>query len=155
MTRRDALISIAGAMCSVPLIGCGSGTPALLFDRDTCDFCRMTISDRRFGAVAKSAGGRVARFDSIECLAAWASKEADPPRAMWIVDAMQPGTLLPFGAVRIHHAAVGRSPMGKGYVAVGASHRTTPWDGPVVSWDSVRAAIGREPGRPADGHGAT
>ena len=153
MTRRDAMIAIAAAMASGPLVGCSSGLPELLFDRDTCDFCRMTISDRRFGAAAKTAGGRIARFDSIECLAAWASKEAEPPRAMWIVDAMQPGTLLPFGDVRIHRAAVGRSPMGKGYVAVGASHRTTPWDGPVVSWDSVRAAIGREGVRPADGPG--
>ena len=153
MTRRDACFAIAAAVCSVPLVGCGSNTPELLFDRDTCDFCRMTISDRRFGAVAKTAGGRVARFDSIECLAAWASKEADLPRAMWIVDAMQPGTLLPFAEVRIHRAAQGTSPMGQGYVAVARAHGSTPWDGPVVSWDSVRAAASRQGARLVYGNG--
>lgn len=148
MTRRDTLIAIAAALCSVPLAGCGSGTPALLFDRDTCDFCRMTISDRRFGAVANAASGRVARFDSIECLAAWTEKEVEQPRSVWVVDAMQPGSLRPLEEVRIQRAAPGTSPMGRGYVAVAKSHGSTPWDGPVESWDSVRAAVGREATRP-------
>ncbi len=147
MTRRDAILAITATIASVPLVGCGSNTPELLFDRDTCDFCRMTISDRRFGAVAKTAGGRVARFDSIECLAAWTMKEAEQPRTVWVVDAMQPGSLRPLAEVRIHRAAPGRSPMGQGYVAVARTHGSTPWDGPAVSWDSVRAAAGRQSAR--------
>lgn len=126
------------------LVSCTAPVPEVAWDRDNCDYCRMTVSDRRFGAAAISAKGRTLHFDSIECLAAWADAQPSPPRSVWLADASAPGTLLPVAALRFHRTAVGTSPMGKGFVAVARSAGKTPWDGPVLSWNEVREAVARE-----------
>lgn len=142
MMRRAAMAATLFATAS--LMGCAPSVPEVAWDRDDCDYCRMTVSDRRFGAAAISAKGRTLHFDSIECLAAWVDAQPSPPRSTWLADASAPGTLLPVSALRFHRTAVGTSPMGKGFVAVARTAGKTPWDGPVFSWDEVRAAVARE-----------
>jgi hypothetical protein len=61
-----------------------------------------------------------------------------------VADASAPGTLLPVAELRFHRTAAGKSPMGKGFVAVARTAGPTPWDGPVLSWVEVRAAVARE-----------
>lgn len=142
MTRRRAVLTVLIAVAG--LAGCAQATPQVTWDVDECDYCRMTVSDKRFGSAAVTSGGRTVHFDSIECLAAWVDAQPASPRGIWIADASAPGTLLPVADVRFHRTAVGKSPMGKGFVAVARSAGPTPWDGPVLSWVEVRAAVARE-----------
>jgi copper chaperone NosL len=142
MNRRDAVTVLLAAL--LPLPGCAHGAPSVSFDLDSCEHCRMTISDRRYAAAATTSGGRVVRFDSIECLAAWLAKAAETPKALWVTDAVAPGTLVALTTVRFHRGAPGSSPMGMGFIAVGAERGTTPWDGPVLSWRDVTKAVATE-----------
>jgi len=144
MTRRDLLHAAAAVMGANWIAGCASGPPTLAYDVDECAFCRMTISDRRFGAAARSATGRTVRFDSIECLAGWVEAEPDAPRALWVTDAMVPGELVPISTVRFHLAAPGTSPMGRGYIAVASTHGATPWDGERLTWAEIRREVARD-----------
>lgn len=141
-----ALIAVLG------LISCAPSTPSIAWDIDSCDYCRMTVSDQRFGAAAVTSGGRTLHFDSIECLAAWSSAQPTPPRELWIADASAPGTLRPVAALRFHRTAEGKSPMGKGFVAVAKVAGTTPWDGPALTWDEVRAVVAQEGMSTASAH---
>lgn len=150
MNRREAVTLLLAAL--LPLPACAHGAPGIRFDLDGCEHCRMTISDRRYAAAATTAGGRTVRFDSIECLAAWVAGAAEAPRALWVTDAMAPGTLVALAAVRFHRGAPGSSPMGMGFIAVDAEQGTTPWDGPVLSWQDVTAAVATE-GLGGSGHG--
>ena len=142
MTRHTAAATALVAVAS--LLSCASATPSVAWDVDNCDFCRMTVSDTRFGAAAITSGGRTLHFDSIECLAAWTDAQPKPPRSVWIADASVPGTLRPVAALRFHRTATGRSPMGKGFVAVAMVAGHTDWDGPALTWDEVRATVKRE-----------
>lgn len=142
MTRRTSVLTLLLTVAS--LMSCTPAVPEVAWDRDNCDYCRMTVSDRRFGAAAINAKGRTLHFDSIECLAAWEDAQPSPPRSVWLADASAPGTLMPVSALRFHRTAVGTSPMGKGFVAVARTAGRTPWDGPVLSWNEVRAAVARE-----------
>jgi copper chaperone NosL len=142
VTRRADAASAFVAV--VALLACAPGTPEITYDVDACDFCRMTISDTRFGAAARSAGGRVLHFDSIECLAGWVAAQETPPREVWVTDAMAPGTLVPVAEVRFHRTSPGTSPMGRGYIAVGTGRVSTPWDGPVVSWTDLLDEVSRQ-----------
>lgn len=45
-----------------------SGPQPLQLNVDGCDFCRMTISDGRFGAELVTRKGRVYKFDDLSCL---------------------------------------------------------------------------------------
>ncbi len=142
MTRRTLVGGLCWAMLAVA--GCAPSVPEMLWDTDACDYCRMTVSDRRFGAAAITSGGRTVHFDSIECLAAWVDAQPEPPRGLWLSDANAPGPLHPLAELRFHRTAAGKSPMGKGFVAVASSAGSTMWDGPVMTWDEVRAAVATE-----------
>lgn len=127
------------------LTACSSGPPAIAFDLDECDYCRMIISDERFAAAATGSGGRTVRFDSIECLAGWVLAEDEAPRQVWVTDGAESGALLPAGEARFRRDTLVHSPMGKGWIAGGGGS-----DG--ITWDSLLVVVRREGALPA-GHG--
>lgn len=138
MTRRELLALLAAA--TVLPAACGAeATPEIAFDHDACDWCRMTISDRRHAAVARTAGGRTARFDAIECLAAWTAAQAEPPRAAWVT---APGSTAPGLAVaeaRFLRDRGAATPMAMGWVARAAARAPEG-----VTWGDVVAQVGRD-----------
>lgn len=142
----------------VLLAACHSGPPAITWGADDCDFCRMTITDQRFGAVATTATGRAVRFDAIECLAGWVAAQEKPPRALWVIDGTHPGTLLPIAEAKFYRMPSGRSPMGRGLVAASTTGDLTTLgiasgEGS-FSWDEVRAMVARGDSAEAS-HGTT
>jgi copper chaperone NosL len=76
---------------------CGSGRPdAIAYDADQCAYCRMQISDPRFGAELVTRRGRSVKFDSIECLLAFYEQaaSANDVSSVWVSDFRHPGTLI-------------------------------------------------------------
>ena len=54
---------------SVVLISCVSGEPnPLKLNSDACDFCKMTIANRQFGAELITPKGRYYKFDDVACM---------------------------------------------------------------------------------------
>jgi copper chaperone NosL len=52
----------------VALAGCSSGPQPIKPGTDQCHFCKMTISDPRFGAELITRKGKVYKFDDVVCL---------------------------------------------------------------------------------------
>ncbi len=50
------------------LSGCSSEPVPIRFGQDNCDFCKMTISDQRFGAEIVTKKGKVFKFDDAHCV---------------------------------------------------------------------------------------
>lgn len=48
--------------------GCSGKSSPIITGRDECSFCRMTISDRRFGAELVTRKGKPYKFDDLHCL---------------------------------------------------------------------------------------
>lgn len=57
------LILIAGTST-----GCSGKPTPIITGRDECSFCRMTISDKRFGAELVTRKGKPYKFDDLHCL---------------------------------------------------------------------------------------
>lgn len=118
---------------------CGPRGPVpIAYDADTCDYCRMTISDPRFGAEIVTTKGRTLTFDSIECLADYvaANEARGVVGSVWVSDYAHPGTLVPAERARFLRArGPAGSPMGKGLLAVVADDDVT----------AIRARTGSEP----------
>jgi len=53
-------------------ISCGSEPEPINYGQDECEFCRMQISDNRYGSELVTDKGKVYKFDSIECLVEFA-----------------------------------------------------------------------------------
>ena len=55
-------------LLTAALSSCSTGPEALKLGRDNCYFCKMTISDNRFGAEVVTKKGKVFKFDDAHCL---------------------------------------------------------------------------------------
>lgn len=65
-----ALLVLSGtAMLSFS--SCDSGPEPIRWGQDNCHGCKMTLTDKRFGAEIVTAKGRVYKFDDLNCLAGY------------------------------------------------------------------------------------
>lgn len=59
------------------LSACSRGPEPVLYGKDACWHCKMTIMDKRFAAEIVTAKGKIYKFDSAECMASYLAKNAD------------------------------------------------------------------------------
>ena len=50
------------------LASCGSEPEPINYGHDECEFCRMQITDNKYGAELVTEKGKIYKFDSIECM---------------------------------------------------------------------------------------
>jgi len=119
------------------LPSCGRGGPEpIRIGEDTCAFCRMGIAQAPFAAELVTRRGRVNTFDSIECMAAFASGiEAGDVGSVWVTDYLDPPSLLDATKAAYLGSDAIRSPMGLGLVAFATA----------AARDSVMRSEGGEP----------
>ncbi|HEX6598724.1 MAG TPA: nitrous oxide reductase accessory protein NosL [Gemmatimonadaceae bacterium] len=161
ITRRRALRQLATVALGAAVVpslaaleGCGeSGPHAIAYGREECAWCRMTVSDARYGAVQLTARGKQQVFDSIECLAqaTLALDASEQPRAAtrsWVTDSLHPGTLVPASTARYLRSTGPGSPMGKGFRAFASAsdaEREQQRNGGVtMSWEEALTVIGSD-----------
>jgi copper chaperone NosL len=84
------------------------------FGSESCDHCKMTITDRRFGGELVTPKGKIYRFDSLECLKEFESKHASEKFSVFVMDSTDQGNLISAKDAYFYIAENLRSPMGKG-----------------------------------------
>lgn len=107
---------------------CGPAKPEpIAYNADQCGYCRMQISDPRFGAELLTRHGRAVKFDSIECLVAFYKQAAtaNDVGSVWVSDFLNPGTLIDATRARYVDLGPGRAPMGRGWAAVASADDAT------------------------------
>ena len=124
---------------------CSSTKPdAIAYDADQCHYCRMQISDPRFGAELLTRHGRSLKFDSIECLLSFykQANKADDVASVWVSDFQHPGTLINAAGATFVDLGAGRAPMGRGWAAVasveGAAQLGIPGADAVKRWSDLQ-----------------
>jgi copper chaperone NosL len=141
------------------LAACTRVPRPIQYGRDACDYCRMQISDPRYGAELVTGKGKVHTFDSIECLAAYylAGGDRATTRSVWVSDFAHPGTLVPGETAHYLRAAGPSSPMGKGLMAFSPAADTAAlrrsYGGVPLRWADVLALVEREGLRQGAGGG--
>ena len=114
----------------IAAVACGAapnGPPEIVLDRSVCEHCQMLVSELRFAAAYRPAGGGDMKvFDDLSCFAESLNNEADAEAAdVWIRDYMAERWLEPSEVFVVRSAAI-PTPMGGGMVAVrgaGAAER--------------------------------
>ena len=94
--RRGGLRRIVAAtltLAALLLTGCdqpaGNTPVSIAWDRDTCEHCRMTISDRAYAAQAWAGSDRrYYKFDDIGCMVNWLRERGGSPEQLklWVAD---------------------------------------------------------------------
>ncbi|MBK7834776.1 MAG: right-handed parallel beta-helix repeat-containing protein [Gemmatimonadetes bacterium] len=81
---------------------------------DSCDFCKMAISDTRYGGEVRTSTGRIVTFDAVECLAGYIAAAGDSARVVgvWVAD-FDGGGMVPAAEARYVRGGTLHSPMGR------------------------------------------
>jgi copper chaperone NosL len=113
-----ARLVVAPALVAALVAACSGDQPRpIAYGVDACAYCRMTISDSRFGAELVERRGKKLVFDSIECLAATLAGASEPPRSVWVTDFSSPPRFVRAESAVYLQSAQLASPMGMGLAA--------------------------------------
>ena len=149
-TSTAGVIALAVAACST-----ADARPMAYDGSESCDYCRMAITDSRYGAQLVTTTGKTLSFDSIECLAAYydGARDAGTVRSVWVSDVSHPGTFVASGIARfVRRPGPSSSPMGLGLMAFGAEADDAALKrdfGTVMSWTDVVVLVREERARAA------
>lgn len=114
LLRTPKTAGISSILLAAGLLSCGSDGPQVIkLNIDGCDFCRMTISDGKFGAEITTKKGRVYTFDDLSCMIAYLHEnDADNIQNYYICDFPEDNQLTDATAAwYVTHKNI-RSPMG-------------------------------------------
>lgn len=77
MRTNKKVLTAAAFIGMLFLAGCSSGPKPLRLGQDACDFCKMSIANKNFGAEIITNKGKVYKFDDTHCLAAFRAEKID------------------------------------------------------------------------------
>jgi len=129
--------------------GCASHEPVpITYGQDTCDYCRMSIVDQRFGTELLTIKGKAFKFDSIECLAAYARSgkiSSEKVHSRWITDFRFPSELMSASDATYVHTVNQRSPMGLGLFGFSTKAEAESFadevGGELLTWDQIEILV--------------
>lgn len=121
------------------------------YGKDICSHCSMAIVEKPFGTELITKQGKIEKFDSIECLAAYILKDTigkDKIHSMWVTDYHNNQEFIGAEKAVYLHTKNIRSPMGMFLSAFksdkAAKETLGNNDGDVLTWDEVKELVYRE-----------
>lgn len=105
---------------SLSLSSCSTDPEPIRIGKDNCDFCKMTISDARFGAEIVTKKGKVIKFDDAHCINAFLDANTvtkEEIAGVYFTDFLKPHQLVNVEQAFFLHSPELKSPM-NGNIAV-------------------------------------
>lgn len=127
------------------LLSCSKDISPLEYGKDQCDHCRMTLTDRKYGAEIITKKGKTIKFDAVECMINYLKEiktgETDIEKYL-VINLPDPGTLTDaVNAVYLISPEL-RSPMGENISSFADKNSSEKYlkdfGGSVYSWDELR-----------------
>lgn len=94
------------------LAACSPKPEPIEFGKDQCAFCRMTISDPKFGAELVTPKGRVLKYDALECMIDDLDEKQLEYAMLLAVPFDQPKELVDVESLHFVYSPMIKSPMG-------------------------------------------
>lgn len=139
MTRAKFLLL---ALCGVVSLSCTSHEPEpIQIGKDTCDHCRMVISDPKFGGEIIYKTGKVLKFDSLTCVAAHQKDNKEKIEKIYTHDFNRPGKFVEVNQAFFLQSPKIRGPMGVDILGtdsdVSVRELNKKMPGKILSWDDA------------------
>ncbi len=137
---------------SVILSACRKEPEAIAFGADSCEHCKMTISDRRFGGEIVTKKGKVHKFDSLECLTSYQhahSPEASEEAKIFVLHGSGNAELILAATAKFQESPTLHAPMGRAFLATGENETPlVPLSTQVMTWEEVKKSIEQKKPKP-------
>ncbi len=137
--------AVAASIFLMMMTGCSTEPQPLRLGKDNCDFCKMTISDKRFGAELVTKKGKIYKFDDGHCLLAFlqaGAVEKTAIDAVYFTNFIGSNELLNVKQAWFLQSPKLKSPM-NGNIAAFASEDSlhawiTKYYGNMISWEEMQ-----------------
>ncbi len=137
-------LCITGLACISMLMGCSSVPEPIQVGQDNCDFCKMKISDNRFGAEVITSKNKIYKFDDAHCVLAFtksASMAKKEIASVYFTNFNEPHELIIVDKVHLLQSPAFKSPM-NGNIAAFASNEILvsmlpKFDGRKILWEEM------------------
>lgn len=100
---------------------CSKQPEPIAYGEDECEFCKMIVMDKRYGAELVTDKGKIYKFDSVECLVGYIDNKKLNEKdysSVWVGNYSNPGNLIDASkAIYLKNDEL-RSPMGLNVLAV-------------------------------------
>lgn len=100
---------------------CSKKPEPIAYGEDECEFCKMIVMDKRYGAELVTDKGKIYKFDSVECLVGYIDNKKLNEKdysSVWVGNYSNPGKLIDASkAIYLKNDEL-RSPMGLNVLAV-------------------------------------
>jgi copper chaperone NosL len=92
----------------------------IAYGTDACEYCRMMISDPRFGGEIITRKGRTIKFDGVDCLLSYykGANAAADVASVWVLDARHAGEFIDAKTAWFIDLGDGKAAMGRGWAAI-------------------------------------
>lgn len=135
---------VVAVMLAFFFTSCNTSTQPIKIGVDACSYCKMTISDNRFGAELLTKKGKVYMFDDTHCVIAFEKEQIVPSseiKEVYLVNFQEPHDFIPAGKAFILYSPDLRSPMGGNAAAFAdetvLNNELQKVKGKKITWDSL------------------
>ena len=131
---------VAVAACVIFIMqSCSSGPQSIKYGGDACDFCKMTIMEKKFACEWVTAKGKVFRFDDVHCLLS--HNKANKSDGIAYVNDFNGKELVKANDLFFVNSTVLKAPMGGNVAAftdqAAAENFADTNQGTLLSWEAV------------------
>lgn len=141
LSRKTNLTAGIIALAMITLSSCNSGPRPIRIGQDACAFCKMTISDKRFGAELVTDKGKIFVFDDVHCITAYAKQNSSVELGTVYLTNFENGELLKSDNAVLWRSEKLRSPMGSNIAAFPSASSLEKYKndfpGADVQWNSL------------------
>lgn len=129
-------------LLSILFVSCSQEPEPIVYGKDACEHCKMTIMDHKYGAEIVTAKGKIFKFDAAECMVDFINDASDKisiEKDMFLtVNVAAPGTLIPADKAFFLKDKAFQSPMGGNLASFTsmqlAQNNLQNADGKILTW---------------------
>ena len=132
------------SLITILISACSKGPQPINYGEDECEFCKMMVMDKRYGAELVTDKGRIFKFDEVGCLIEYAIVKnllGDANQQFLVTDFSKPETLIDATKAFFVENENFRSPMGSNVMAfdseVSRQKFTAESGGNLLNWLDV------------------
>ncbi|NPA17121.1 nitrous oxide reductase accessory protein NosL [Persephonella sp.] len=145
------LVLMAPAFFIISMVSCEKAVQPvpINYGQDECEYCRMKITDPRYGSELLLKTGKAYKFDSIECLAAYYIENKDRLKihSLWVPDFLTKKFIPAETAIYLHSKDL-PSPMGLNLSAFKTRDELEKvkqkYGGEILNWEQVLQLVKKE-----------
>ena len=141
-------VSLSFLIILILFISCSNEPKPIRFNEDECDYCRMIISDQRYGAELMTNKGKAYKFDSVECLSAYLQEQKPGSKdvhSLLTIDFNNPEIFIDATKAWYLHSDLLKSPMGLNLSAFSDKELALTvknvYPGELVDWQKVNEIV--------------